>query len=298
MKEVLELRINYDYANLLFEPGEGRNLGTSVKVVELLKEDPRYDQIPIIAEQVKRKYNRGFFFGWEIKRKYSKKELETAALLHLKIKTTFEPAGEECGTLYDETAACEICGANRKQLSPLTLKQGAIPKKDIAKTIAGEIVVSEKFTAACGKRGLKGLVLDPVVFKKGTLNYYQLKASTEINLSPETIAGIDPFNLAENSEGVEFTIPGGYDVTMEKEIYKCPKGHTIGLNLLSEPYIANSSSIGDLDFYASKQKIGVKRGLLRPGSLYLCSQEFRKMVLEENLKGFDFEIAHTEPENT
>ena len=90
MKETLELRINYDYASLLFKADEGKNLGTSVKVVELSKENPRYDQIPVIENHVRNKYDRVFFFGWEIKRKYGKKELEAAPLLHMKIKTTFD----------------------------------------------------------------------------------------------------------------------------------------------------------------------------------------------------------------
>jgi ribosomal protein S14 len=45
---------------------------------------------------------------------------------------------------------------------------------------------------------------------------------------------------------------------------------------------------------SSKQMIGVKRGLLRLEPLYLCSREFRKIALEEKLKGFEFEIAHIE----
>ncbi|MBJ7880430.1 hypothetical protein [Gelidibacter salicanalis] len=277
MKETIELRINYDYANLLFKADEGKKLGTSVKVVELLKNDPRYNQVPIIAKKVKQKYDEVFFFGWEIKRKYSKKELDTAPLLHIKIKSTFEPAGEECGTLYDETVACEICGAKRKQRSPLRLKYGSVPKKDIARTIAGEVVVSEKFATAFKQKGLKGLIFEPVVFDKGASNYYQLVASTKIELSQSTVAGINPFDLSASSE---------------REIYKCPKGHTLGLNLLSEAYVLNSQSITENDFFSSKQQIGVKRGLLRPEPLYFCSPAFREMVEEEMLSGFDFEIAH------
>jgi hypothetical protein len=279
MKETLELRINYDYANLLFRSEEGKNVGTSVKVVELTKEDPRYRQVPIIAEEIKKKYDMGFFFGWEIKRKYSKKELESASLLHLKIKTVFEPAGEEYGTLYDENAACEICGANRKQISPLALKNGSVPKKDIARTIAGEVVVSEKFLIACKQRVLKGLVLAPIDFDKGTNMFFQLTAAFQIKLSHNTITGVNPFDLSTSSEG---------------EIYKCPKGDTIGLNLLSEPYVENSQSIGKYDFFASKQKVGVKRGLLRPEPIYFCSQALRKMIEEEKLTGFEFEIANIE----
>lgn len=279
MKETLELRINYDYASQLFKADEGKNLGTSVKVVELSKDDPRYSQVPIIARQIQQKYDKAFFFGWEIKRKYSNKELDAATFLHMKIKATFEPAGEECGTLYDETVACEICGANRKQRGPLTLKQGSVPKKDIARTIAGEIVVSENFAIAFKQRSLKGILLESVVFDKGTSNYYQLIASTEIELSQNTVVGINPFDLSTSNEG---------------ETYKCPKGHTIGLNLLSEPYVLNTPAISENDFIASKQKIGVKRGLLRPEPIYFCSPTFRKMIEEEKLSGFEFEIVHIE----
>lgn len=274
--------IVYEFAHLLFRTDEGKDLGQiskSIKVVRLTKEDPRFYQIPIIGNQIRERYNKSFFFGWGIIRKYSKKELEATTLLHLKIKTVFEPAGEECGTIYDETAVCEVCGANRKQLSPLNLKQGSVPKKDIARTIAGEVVVSEKFAAACKQRGLKGLALEPIIFDKGMSNFFQLTALSQIELSHNTIAGINPFDLSTSSEG---------------EIYKCPKGHTIGLNLLSEPCILNSQSIGEYDFFASKQKVSVKRGLLRPEPIYFCSQAFRKMIEEEKLTGFEFEIANIE----
>lgn len=294
MKETLELRINYDYAHLLFKHDEGKNLGTSVRIIEISKDDPRYSQIPIVSKQVKEKYDKGFFYGWKIKRKYSKEELERAILLHMRIKTAFEPAGEECGTIYDETAACEICGANRIQRSPLTLKHGSIPKKDIARTIAGEVVVSDKFAEAFKQRDLKGVSLEPVVFDKGTANYYQLVASSpELELTKNTIAGDNPFESSEGSSGGVYNI-SGYDVVIEKEVYKCPKGHTIGLNILSEPCILNSQSIGEYDFFASKQKVGVKRGLLRPEPIYFCSQAFRKMIEEVKLTGFEFEIANIE----
>lgn len=276
MKETLLLRINYNYANLLFKPNEGKRLGTSVKIIELSKDDQRFSQIPLIDKKVQEKYDQKFFFGWEIKRKYTKNELEEAQLLHMKIKKTFEPAGEECGTLYDETESCEICGVNRKQISPLTLKKSSIPKQDIARTITGELVVTEKFVSIFQKKGLKGALFKPVVFNKAVSNYSQLIASTEIELSEKTISGINPFDLSPSNEG---------------EIYKCPKGHTIGLNLLSEPYIVQSQIINNSDFFASKQKIGVKRGLLRPEPIYICSQTFRRVIVEEKLKGFEFEVA-------
>ncbi|WP_373400422.1 hypothetical protein V8V91_12875 [Algoriphagus halophilus] len=275
MKEFCELRINNKFVELLPKTIIGNDMGPVTRV-KIEKGTSEYQLTKEIAEKIKAKNNESFFYGWGINRKYSKSELSNALLFTLNISDVFEPTGEECGTLYDETVACEFCGANRKQISSLILKKGTIPKKDIAKTIGSEIVVSEKFVNAVRQRNLKGLQYSPTNIEK----YYQLKANTEIDLSVNTIiVGINPFDLSTTSEG---------------EIYKCPKGHTIGLNLLSEAYVLNSPSISEFDFLVSKQKIGVKRGLLRPEPLYFCSQAFRKMIEDEKLRGFDFEIAHIE----
>lgn len=292
MKETLELRMYRELAAFVFHDNEGRSLSESIKAVEISKDDPRYKILPKIAQEVKDKYDRPFFFSWQIKRKYSRKELAEATLLQMKIKSTFEPAGEECGTLYDETVACKICGANRKQLSSLILKKGSIPKKDISKTIAGEVVVSSRFVEVIKSADIKGVEVVPINFKTNFSGYYQLIAPSEINLSPKTIAGIDPFDLSESAEGTEFIIPNGYDVKIEREIYKCPKGHTIGLNLLSEVYVFDKQINSNIDVFSSIQKVGVKRGLLRPETVFCCSQKFRKMIEEEKLTGFDFEVAH------
>lgn len=274
MKEIFELRINNTFIDLLPKTIIGNDIGpvTRIKIENGTSE---YQLIKDIAEKLKAKNSESFFYGWGIKRKYSKSELSNALLFTLNMSNVFEPTGEECGTLYDEAVACEICGANRKQASPLILKKGTIPKKDIARTIGGEVVVSEKFVNAVRQRNLKGLQLSPINVEK----YYQLTADTDIELSQNTVAGINIFDLSTSSEG---------------EIYKCPKGHTIGLNLLSEAYVLNSPLITKNDFIASKQKIGVKRGLLRPEPIYFCSQAFRKMVEEEKLTGFEFEIANIE----
>ena len=295
MKEIVEFRIFKDYYHLLSEPNDAVFNGM-VYVINVERNSPIFEEIKQLNQTVKKRYNEYFFGYSNIKRKYSKKELATATLLQMKIRTTFEPAGEECGTLYDETAACEICGANRKQITPLTLKKGSIPKKDIARTIAGEVVVSQKFMAAFKQKNLKGASLEPVVFVKGSSDYYQLIASSpELELTDKTIAGGDIFDLgSDGSDAYEFIVSGGHKVEFEKEVYRCPKGHLIGLNLLSEAYVSSSPSINEYDFFSSKQKIGVKRGLLRPEPLYLCSQAFREMVEEERLSGFEFEIANIE----
>jgi len=290
MKEIIEFRIFKEHYHLLSKPNNAVFNGMAY-VIYVERTDSVFEEIELLTRLV-RKNPHDCFFGYSnIKRKYSKQELETATLLHMKIKTTFEPAGEECGTMYNETEACELCGANRKQAGSLKLKKGSVPNKDIARTIAGEVVVSERLATAFKQRRLKGAFLDAVSFDKGTSNYYQLTASSELGLTGATIAGVNLFDFSEGSDATDFTVSGGHAVRLEKEIYKCPKGHTIGLNILSELYVFDAPSIAENDFFASRQKIGVKRGLLRPEPLYLCSPAFRKMVEEEKLRGFDFEIA-------
>jgi hypothetical protein len=297
MKELIEFRIFKDYYHLL--PPNNAKLNGIVHVLNVPKGDVLIQQIEKVYKEL-RKNDMAFFSSWQVKRYYTKNELVDAKLFHLSIKVAFEPTGEECGTLYDETAACEICGANRKQVGLLKLKKGTIPKKDITRTIAGEVVVSEKFARVIKQKGGKGILLKPILFEKGVSNYYQLTTSSpELELAKKTVVGQHPFDLSNNDvEAIEFIVSGGYKVKFDKLILKCPKEHLIGSKLISEPYVLNTPLINNYDFFVTKQKLGAKQGLLCPEPLYLCSKEFRKIVLEEKLSGFDFEIAHIEEERT
>ncbi|NLT02689.1 MAG: hypothetical protein GXY09_02375 [Bacteroidales bacterium] len=293
MKEIHEFRIFKDYYHLLPQPNNAKFNGAAY-VINIAKTDPLFKEIGVLDNEVKEKNNQHIFGFWDVKRSYSKKELTDAELFHLSVVVAFEPTGEECGTIYDEEVACEICGVNRKQVGILKLKKGSIPKKDIARTIAGEIVVSERFVTTFKKRGLVGIVFKPVAFGNEISNYYQLiTSSNDLELTGKTLTGVNPFNFStESTEASEFSISGGYEVRFQKEVYRCPNGHTIGARILSEPYIRNTPSINAFDFFASKQRVGVKQGLLRPEPIYLCSPAFKKMVEEEKLSGFEFEIAH------
>lgn len=293
MKEIYEFRINKRFSNLLPETITVRDLG-SVIIIQIDKNASEFEIVKLLYQKIKEAEKESFFYGWSIKRKYSKKELDNAQLLHLIIDTTFEPAGEEYGTLYDEATACLICGADRKQISPLKLKRSSIPKKDIARTVAGEVVVSEKFASAIKQERLNGVILKPIVFNECTADYYQLHSSVEVELSRKTLAGVNPFDFSSSSDGSEFSISEGYHFKFDREIYSCPNGDTIGLNLLSEPHVLNCSAINNYDLLVSKQKFGVKRGFLRPEPLYFCSAAFRRVIQDEKLSGFSFEIANIE----
>jgi hypothetical protein len=279
MTETCEFRVVEEFAPKLFAPTEGKRLGDSVRQVEVATNDPRFDAIGRLQKETRERTDRSFFYGWILRRRYSKAEKEAAALFKLKVTSTFEPAGEECGTKYDESTACPRCGAGARQTTPLYLPEKRIPKsKDISRTIAGEIVVSRRVVELFTRHGITGAELSPVRSSPSSSaeskDWFQLTVrSTNAEVAAPTRVGIDPFDDDEKGE------------------CRCPLGDLIGLNVLSEVSI-KSASRDDADIISTRQFVGMRRGLLRPERIILVSQKVRQMIESEKLKGVEIEVAH------
>jgi hypothetical protein len=291
MRETLELRIPEEKAGRVLSPTEGIGLGKPVpwiRKVTIPLQDSRAAELNAVA------------LGWQIRRTYTAKELAAAELLHLEITSTFEPAGEECGTVYDETSACHYredqtfpmtipgggagsiveqrCGAGRKQVSELRLNLRRVPKgKDLCRTIADEWLVSERLAVLLGDAGATGFELHPVHHLSETApstSWYQLViAEPRIRVVSPTVAGIRPFDL---------DVAGAY---------RCPLGHVIGLNLLSELHVSRDDWTGN-DLVCTREEVGVRRGLLVPAPLLLVSQRVRGLLGEQGVKGCRLEVAY------
>lgn len=165
MRETAEFRVDEDYASKLFADGEGAKLGIARKITIAI-DDPRFARIGELDQEITASTNRAFFYGWRIKRQYSRGELAEATLFKLVVRATFEPAGEACGTKYDESTACPKCGAGAAQVSGLRLDLRKVPKgKEIATTIANEIIVSQRLAERMTDAGLTGFDLRPVRHK-------------------------------------------------------------------------------------------------------------------------------------
>lgn len=278
MREIAELRIDEAFAPMLFESGEGKRLGDSVRKIELETNTPRFKQVGALQRDLRRSIGKPFFYGWSLKRKYSKRELDSASLLHLRVTSVFEPAGEECGTKYDESTACSRCGAGATQVGPLFLDIKRIPKgKDFAKTISGEVVISRRAAELFVRQGITGVAFHPVRTKGAKslelADWSQLVIqSADADIVPPTRAGIDPFNDDQQGE------------------HRCSEGDTIGLNLLSEVSVAATCKAADV--IASRQFVGVRRGLLRPERIIMISPKLRQLIHAENLKGCEIEVVH------
>lgn len=295
MKQIFEFRIDDKYYNKLFKISEGKLIKDSVFIVKITKEDNRFLKIGDLQEQYEKKDD-CFFYSWDVSYIYDKKELEYASFFWVTPKKTFEPTGEECGTIYDESQVCKICGSEAPQIGSLILNEKKIPKLDFSKTIGGEYIVSRNFVDVFTENQFTGCSFSPVKNQKGhDTNFYQIKQNSPLlTLSEQTLAGLSPFDFSEKSdiEG-QFYIEGAdYYLDIKKEVYKCPLGHTLGLNLVSLPYIYDTLELNNYDFFITKQKFGVRRGLLRPEPLYIFSKRLRELIIKKKMSGFSFNIIN------
>jgi hypothetical protein len=167
LKTKYEFRVEEQHAHLLFRPDEGTKLGESVRKIEITADDPRFRDIGRLQRDIMGRTDDTFFFaGWAIHHRYSARELEAAELFLLRIDAVFEPVGEECGTVYDDSQACPKCGAGWKQVSDLVLDLRKAPKsKAIARTIADEVIVSQSLAEAIMDARITGVELRQVKHK-------------------------------------------------------------------------------------------------------------------------------------
>lgn len=161
MREFCELRIPERLAHLVLRRDEGVRLGDSVRKITLDMTSPRWREIEQVIRDLRRQDLRPYSF-WEIKRKYTEAELAAAELFVVHLTATFEPAGEMCGTLYDDVLTCPECGANALQVSDLRLDFRKIPRgKDIARTIADEVIISHRLVELFVDAGISGFSVTP-----------------------------------------------------------------------------------------------------------------------------------------
>jgi hypothetical protein len=283
--ETIEFRVDYDNAHLVFTPDEGTLLGrdtlSPTRKIEVSSADPRLAKMAEI-QRVLRSKHAWLYYGWIIHHRYSPEELEAAELLRLIPTCFFEPEGEDCGTVYDESTACPICHAGRLQVSDLELNVRKIPKRaDIAISIASEWVFSRRLAEAVEREGLSGIELRPVVGRaRGTRQLspdwvQPVVTSAPVDVAPATRFGIDPLNDDPSGE------------------YRCPLGHIAGLNILSELSLVRGSW-DKADFAITRQFVGAREGVLVPFPLVLISQQFYQLLKREKMRGFKAEVAHLE----
>lgn len=279
MQEFLELRLPEEHAKLFLGSGDGEVIDGWVRHVDLPVGDPRLQRVAELEVEWRAR-GRAFVLGWDVGRSYAPVELENSELLQLDITATFESAGEECGTIYDQQNVCSLCGAGRRIVPPLRADMRRVPKgKDLAQTIAGdEWLVSARMAEAISRHRVAGAELRPVSYTGrlpgATSHWYQLVATSHpISIAPATRFGINPFDADDLGE------------------YRCPRGHVRGLNLLSELSVDRMGWDGS-DVAITREFVGVRRGLLVPRPLVLISHKFWHVLRDEKMRGWRVERVH------
>ena len=282
MREYVEFRIPEAHAAACLPPGTGENVGYGIRKVLVDTSAPLFDEIGRLHRHFRSK-GRYFFSGREYRRRYTRGELTTADVLYVWPKHFFEPCGEECGTMYDEGTACAVCGGGARQVGPLFLRAGTIPKNvDFAQTIAGEVVVTRRVRDVFFERRLLGASFEPVrlttVDRAVSTEHFQLEVVGQpLELGVATRAGEDPFDLDGTG--------------------RCERGDLVGLNLLSEVHLEGTVAAG-ADVMTTRQMIGVRRGLLRPRPLLLLSRRAWLAIEDAKLRGLGVEVAHLSSSRT
>jgi len=209
-------------------------------------------------------------------RKYTKEDLRSAEVLRLSIAPRFEPSGEECGTIYE--TLCNHCNWGR-QASDLILDLRPAPQhKDVLETISWvEWVVSSKFVQTFAENDLTGADFRPIFDlrnpTKPSSNWHQLRVTAAVGgLAENTKLGRDPFSPGQVS-------------------WRCPLGHSVVTELLSEVYLRRDAWDGS-DIAVTTSLFGQGRNLLRPAPLIIVSQRMYRALDKAGIKGLSYERVH------
>ncbi len=188
MIERYELRVYTQYAHLLAdlipEPPDPSDL---VVILRGAVGDPVFNRVRELDRRLRPPEGGGvyIFAGWDIRRTYSREEIEQAQLFLLRVPYT-HVAGGEYGTEYQESSDClqqawrvELlnhsgtksrtvpemvpCGICSKQVGVLHVPFSKLAKKrDLFRTWGGELIVSERLAALLRDGGFTGGELLPI----------------------------------------------------------------------------------------------------------------------------------------
>ncbi len=338
MKEVYDLGLEKS-AHHLFPSPEGSFIG-DLCYVKIDSTDPRLQILTELDDESRAQNGFGIVVGWRIKRSNSRSEIESADLFEFLPTKFFEPTGEECGTDYDVSNICPICGAGRIQRSSLRLNLRKLPKRGgFAMSIANELVVSHSVAELLVKHSVTGIDLRPVGHRSEPDAVPDLESASA---GRELVAKANDIGLSKNTGEFQVWIHGeeqkplldkfrmqtgsGSDTTQRSQLpvwyqiipksrpvslvpptrfgndpfdadllgeFRCPRGHTSGLQVLSELWVDRSSWDG-ADFCVTRELISYHPpdSLLYPVPLILISPRLRAVLKESMIKGFNTEVAH------
>ena len=290
MKECVCFRINNQYLDIIQEKIPLVEINPTHPYIVL----PTNDKNVSLIHQMNQQLDNKLYYYWDLLFEYTEEDLKEASLFRVSFLNVVDSCGEEGGTKFDYSTACPLCGSGRRQIGDLHLLSNVSLKENtVYKTIGGEIIVPSFIRDVAIEYGLQGLIFLPVwVGKTISPDYLQLTTTSIIDISPKTRFGVDFFdtdNITSMSEE-SFEICG-YKINLPKEIYVCPNKDLVGFRLLSELSVFHNHYKEQCDFMKTAQYVGVKRGLINPEPLYVCSKKWFNAMEKTHIQGMGFEIV-------
>lgn len=304
MREYIELRVREAYSDLVFRKDEGTILDKRVRLVTLDASDPRMSAICAVHMELRTK-GESLFWGWRFFRKYQQREIAAAKVLRLFVTKTI-PSGDEYGTVYDESGACPyrfteveieipqvksrfdvICGTGARQVSELVLDFRKIAKSvDLASSQAHEVVISAQLAAALETSSISGYKLLPVLDCNAQLARALERPGPKSRVLKQLQITSQSVRVTQNTKfGINPCDPDGVGR------YKCPFGHVLGLNILSEVEVIKSDWDGS-DIFRTKEFFGYCSPPYRPGPAILITPRMHHFLQVNRVKGHKVEVAH------
>lgn len=278
MIEVYDLRL-FGRTVPKYLPAEiGETLG-SVRRVVTARGSAEFDTVTAAIARETRKAP--LLASWRVRRKYSRLELRQAKRFLLLTEKLVEPAGEECGTVYDASTECPVCHAGARQSGALFVRGKTVRgDADVRRTIGGEVILSAKTRDVMVQAGVPSEMFGEVfVRRRGGFDVSEshlqlLMSSPYVKVGPRTKFGEDPFDAAG----------GG----------RCVRGDTEGLNILSELTIMRDSLVEERGLCHTATFVGDRRGLLRPERLTVVSRRVYEALTGAKISGCRFEVVREE----
>lgn len=235
-----------------------------------------FQRIGELARDLK-KHNLPCPFGsWDIVRSYTPHEIRNARLFMLRLPPT-HMAAEEYGSEYDESSSCTQCGAGARQVGPLRIHNGKLPRsRDIIQLWGGELLISGRATSLIREQRISGYSVRPLAASR---RYSTIRSAPYSHL----IITSRPVQLANDLAFCEHP----FDTESRG---RCACGNIAGLQLLSRLSVDQSSWDGD-DFAQTDVFIGSRAGLFRPSRLLLISKRCFELFRLAKIKGYRFEIV-------
>jgi len=276
MREILELRMSEEEARRYVPPGEGETLPLGhVRRLLLEVNHPLVEQLRAIELEY-RAQGTSLFSTCDVERHYTPRELQAAEYVMVGFWPFFRPTGAECGTHYDDSAACPHCGSGARQANELHLELRRIPKsRELAITQGGEYVITSRLVDILCQHRITGYELRPIVSRGGrpAPDHHQL-------IIPSATAEVVPPTHAGRSY-----------LSPEPDSSRCPEGHVLGLQLLSSLYVSRDS-LGELDWVFTRQKFGRRVGLFHPLPMMIVTQRLYRLLVAQKVRHLHAEAVH------